>query len=205
MNAVFNDKMIYKLMKEGVKIVDPFDEDFLQPASIDLRLGSVRYKYLLEKYVLGEVIDEQKFAKEQFDSLVLKDGECAFVGIHERISIPNNAIGIVIPRSGITRLGLNVIVSYMNPGYSGHMPLTIVNHTGVTVTLKPGYRVVQLILLSMFEEPTKLYKDIEDVKYYDEKVEPSRLHMDKEISRLLDEVIEQETPSLYKLMKDASL
>jgi len=200
---VLNDKIIKQLIQKGEQVVHPFEEDNLQPASIDLRLGSTYYKYNLDNhYILGEVIDTEKVEKNKFKTLLLKSNEAAFIGIHEKITIPKNAIGIIFPRSSITRLGIQIITTYMNPGYSGYMPLTIINHTDLPITLKPGYRVAQLILLALNSLPEKQYKDSDDTKYYNEDVEYSKLHTDKELKQMLDEIIEEEAPILHKMIKN---
>lgn len=202
MSSVLNDKTIKSLFEKGVKLVDPFIDEALQPASIDLRLGNSHYKYKLEQYILGDAVSEDLVVKEEFQELTLKDNKCAHLGIKEKISIPDNVIGIVLPRSSITRLGVLIAPVYINPGYSGYIPITITNQSGMAITLKPDYRVVQLILWFLNEQPDKDYKSIEDSKYFDEHVDYSKLHLDKEIASMVDEIIKEESPYLYKKMTE---
>ena len=200
MNAAINDKAIKLLMSKGNRIVEPFDELSLQPASIDLKLGNTSYEYNLDKYILGDKIDEKLINERTFDSLPLESGKVVFVGIHEKISIPENTMGIIFPRSSITRLGIQVVSTYMNPGYTGHMPLTIINHTEYQVILKPGIRIVQLSLFFLNDRPDKLYKDINDKKYFEEKIAPSRLHTDQELNKAMGQILEREAPILHGMM-----
>jgi dCTP deaminase len=207
MSPVLNDKELKRLLAEGEKIVDPFEENNAQPASIDLRLGNIKYEYNLEKYVLGEEITDDQIDQQRFDKLILQGGDVAFVGIYEKMSIPENTIGVVFPRSSITRLGVQVVSTYMNPGYRGNMPLTIINHTRHQITLKPGYRVAQLVLFSLNEEPSKTYKKVVDCKYFDERVKPSRLNEDAELAELtktFDAILEKDAPILRKMVKKSS-
>ncbi len=200
MNAALNDKAIKLLMSNGNRIVEPFDELSLQPASIDLKLGNTSYEYNLDKYILGDKIDEKLINKKTFNSLPLESGKVVFVGIHEKISIPENTMGIIFPRSSITRLGIQIVSTYMNPGYTGYMPLTIINHTGYQVLLKPGIRIVQLSLFFLNDRPDKLYKDINDKKYFEEKVAPSKLHTDQELNKAMEQILEREAPILHGMM-----
>ncbi|MBF0235130.1 MAG: dCTP deaminase [Desulfamplus sp.] len=201
MKAALNDKAIKKVISDGIALVDPFEEENLQPASIDLRLGNIFYKYNLESYELGETIDDEQSFKETFEELKLKNGETAFVGLYEKMHIPLDTIGLIMPRSSITRLGIHIVPTYMNPGYSGNMPLTIINHTGLTITLKPMRRVVQLILFSLSSIPEKIYEDGSDSKYFNDNVMPSKLHNDHELEKMMDEILEKEAPILHKMTK----
>jgi len=201
MSSALSDKTIRSIISSGFNIVEPFDENSLQPASIDLKLGNIHYKYKVNEYILGEYLNDEIVDKEEFEELHLKHGEIAFIGINEKISIPQDTIGIIFPRSSITRLGIQIITTYMNPGYVGNMPLTIINHSRMEITLKPGYRVAQLVLISLTELPDINYKERTNAKYYNEKVDYSKLHTDKELEEMMDEILKQETPVLYKMMK----
>lgn len=195
-SCVLSDKAIEKLIAEGTKVVEPFEPKFLQPASIDLRLGNDRYAYDIDSYSLGEVIEQESIVRETFEQLTLAHGDTAFVGLYERISIPQNMMGIVFPRSSVTRLGIRIQTVYMNPGYIGIMPLTITNNMGIPLTLKPGKRVAQLVLFSLSEMPNRTYKNVDESKYYSENIEASKLHTDRELRELIDAVVKRSFSSL---------
>lgn len=195
-SCVLSDKAIEQLIAKGTKVVEPFEQQFLQPASIDLRLGNNRYAYDMGSYSLGDTIEQKNIIRETFEQLTLSHGDTAFVGLYERISIPQDTMGIVFPRSSITRLGIRIQTVYMNPGYVGIMPLTITNNMGVPLILKPGKRVAQLVLLSLGETPSRTYKNIDESKYYSENVEASKLHTDHELRELIDAIVKRSFSSL---------
>ncbi|MEW5800994.1 MAG: dCTP deaminase [bacterium] len=199
------DKDIKALMMEGVKIVDPFEESFLQPASIDLQLGNTLYTYSMEDYVLGEEIDDCKVEQNTLKEYTLLNGKVVYVGLHEKITIPENILGLIVPRSSITRLGISITPIYVNPGYRGQPPLTIVNNSGSNIILRPGTRAVQLLLFFLSGIPERIYGSAADAKYLDEKADYSKLHMDEEIKRAINEVLEQETSDLFKKVKEKIL
>ena len=176
--TALSDKTIKAMIDDGLKIVDPFDSACLQPASIDLRLGPTSYRYNLQQYVIGDVIQDDDVTHHTFDELSLNNGDVAYIGIFEKITIPSHTIGFVMPRSSITRLGIHIVPTFMNPGYTGFMPLTIVNHTGMPIILKPGSRVAQLVLFTLDSYPGRDYQDVRNPKYFDENVSPSKLHED---------------------------
>lgn len=198
MANIVTDKVIKNLITRGINIVEPVNEIAIQPASIDLRLGNILYEYNFHRYVLGETINEEDVIKQEFESYSLKNGETTFVGIFEKIYIPDNMIGIIFPRSSITRLGIHIVTTYMNPGYLGHMPLTITNQMGGEVILKPGYRVAQLVLWFLDEQPEKGYQDTE-AKYYDEQVNYSQLHRDEELLRSICEQSQMTEEQAFEL------
>lgn len=200
--SVLNDKTIKTLFSNGESPVEPFDVGCLQPASIDLKLGNLCYKYNIDSYILGERIDEEFVEKKEFETIDINPGEAAFIGIYEKIFIPKNTMGIIFPRSSITRLGIHIVTTYMNPGYTGYLPLTIINHSGIKVTLKPMCRVAQLVLFSLSEQPDINYREKDDAKYYNECVDHSKIHRDRELKALMEKILEKETPILNRMMKD---
>jgi dCTP deaminase len=177
-DGVLTDKDIKELISSGIKIVDPLEEDFIQPASIDLRLGDTLYKYDMQNYLLGEEIDDNKIKQEKFETHLLKNGNTIHIGLYETVDIPENTIGLIMPRSSITRLGIYIAPIYINPGYGGQMPLTIFNNSGSDITLKPGIRVVQLILFYLSGTPEKTYGDVTGAKYLNEKISSSTVRND---------------------------
>ena len=196
-SSALSDQVIRNLYARGFAVADPFDEQAVQPASIDLRLGNIRYSYRMEEYFLGNPIPEHTIIKDSFDVLTMEPRSTVFIGLYEKLSIPPNTIGFVFPRSSITRLGISIVPTYMNPGYKGYMPITITNNAEFPVKLKPVLRVVQLVLLSLVEPPTRAYSEQEGAKYYDEEVSPSSIARDVEVQDLVDQVISRKFPSLY--------
>lgn len=189
------DAEFRKLASEGCPIVTPFNESFVRPASLDLRLGCIEYKYKFEEYSLGQEISESDYEKSHFENLELTPGSAAFVGIEEEIRIPTDCIGFIFARSSITRLGLIIQPTYMNPGYSGRMPLTIINNTAFRVRLVPRVRVAQLLCARLNFPPVLSYAESDGSKYVGENVSASKLHTDAEIRAAIDAVLRKLVPT----------
>ena len=195
-NATFlTDGQMRLLAQSGHAVVEPFDETLLRPASMDLRLGDIRYRYKFENYTLGQDITDDDYERETFEELVLAPGESAFVGLSEVIHVPDNCIGFVFPRSSITRIGLTIPPVYMNPGYAGQMPITIVNSTAMRVKIVPRIRVAQLLCAKLSVSSRLPYDLDPKSKYVDEIVSPSLLHTDEEIRAALALVLQQTVPA----------
>ena len=166
------------------KIVSPFDGNALNSSSIDLRLGNEAYKYNLSSpYVLGEDIQDNIQEVSGFTEYTVEKGKTAFIGIKERLEMPSSMSGLIVPRSSVTRLGISISTIYVQPGYSGILPLTITNNSGVDVILRPGIRIAQLILQKVSFE-SESYDMQSDAKYIGENVSPSKLQYDADIEAL---------------------
>lgn len=200
MNCVLSEQAIRDLISQGIDIVSPFVAENLQSASIDLTLGDQTYEYKIGEYILGQDVEEV-VQHSSFDVMKLEVGKTAFVGLSEKISIPNDMIGIIFPRSSITRLGIHIGTSFINPGYEGVIPITITNNSSMSVTLSPGYKVVQMVVLRLSDVVENGYSKRNTSKYNDETVDHSRLQNDADIQSKIDEIIKKTSPTLFAMMK----
>lgn len=173
----------------ATRLVTPFDGRDVVPGGVDLRLGNRAYRYEFpDVYTLGDEAPAERV--ENFDRYTLEKGETGYIGLREKITMPTNLLGLLVPRSSVSRLGLGILPVVVHPGYSGTLPLTITNHTGRPVVLIPGIRVVQLVLFTT-EGANVSYADQEGVKYQNEDVAPSRLHQDYDLDRVNAIIIEK--------------
>jgi dCTP deaminase len=195
-NAAFlTDRQFRALAEAGHPVTDPFEVEFIRAASVDLRLGSTAYRYRFDSYHLGQEISDADYEHESFESLPLEPSQSAFVGLDATIKVPTDCVGFIFPRSSITRLGLVIPPVYMNPGYSGKMPLTIINNSPFKVELVPRVRVAQLVCARLDQAPAVAYHESEASKYLGEQISPSRLHTDDEIRSALERVLTKSFPS----------
>lgn len=200
MSCVLSDQAIRELLSDNINIVSPYVADNLQPASIDLTLGNQRYEYHLEEYVLGQDIEDH-VTHSTFDVITLERSETAFIGIAEKIVMPDDMIGIIFPRSSITRLGIHIGTSFINPGYEGVIPVTITNNSAMKISIAPGYKVVQMVVVRLSDVAETGYNKRNSSKYNDEVVDHSRLQDDADIQSKIDKIIQQMSPSLFAMMK----
>ncbi len=203
--GALSDKDIIALHRDGVDVVQPFFEEFIQPSSIDLRLGFMAYRYNMNDYVVGETIPDECVIRQQLDEdegLILRPGDTVHVSLYERLNLPENTMGIIFPRSSVTRLGLVIPPVYVNPGYKGKIPLTLFNASGTILRIKPLIRIAQLVLIGLSRHPQKAYADIEDQKYFNEEAKHSQIDKDREIREILDNLLRERYPALYELLKE---
>jgi dCTP deaminase len=165
------DKKIRQYIKGGKIKVEPFDENMIGPASLDIRLGN---KFRVFKTLEKEVIDVRDYYDDVYTRVETKDyiihigkysdlyilkndnvpiiihpGEFILASVYEYIELPDNIVGQIHGRSSIGRLGLIVHTSagYVDPGYKGYLTLEIINVNKVPIKIYPKTKVAQIVFI----------------------------------------------------------
>jgi dCTP deaminase len=171
------------------QLVEPFDPDNCEGATINLTLDPILKKYIsAEPLMLGKQVEETDYkvidlSKDQF---WLEPNESVLIQTHEFIQVPSDKAARIYERYGVKSLGLMISPAhYMNPGYRGKISLLAVNHTNVRFKLVPYVKICQLAIFNLSSEPLKPYEK-QDAHYMDSMdVSISKLHLDKEIQDFL--------------------
>lgn len=172
------------------EIVDPFDPELLQPASLDLRLS----RHLLTvngnlnrtpggwPTMDGMVIDpavapepranEEIEVSEYFD---LPPGMFVLGATFERVRMPVHLAGRVEGKSSIGRLGLAIhaTAGFIDPGFVGTITLELSNVNGCPIRLHPGMKICQLALLRMDAPPQAPYGSARNRNHYQQQHKPT--------------------------------
>lgn len=86
-------------------------------------------------------------------ALVLPHGVCIIGTSMEKVSLPDDIMVVVFPRSSTNRRGISLMMTGpVDAGYSGSLVLPLMNMKVETVTLKKGERVASLIFYRL-EQP----------------------------------------------------
>lgn len=171
---VLSDKDILKLQDRGTPLISPFDISRLRAASYDVTIDD-------EVAVLSEVTgvvnlsDQNKVnqiytVNHGLEGFVLKPGQYCLVALSETITLPDNLIAQVIPRTRFTRLGLLVAPQYCNPSYTGRLRIGILNVSGNNIQLEPKMSIAQIIFERLETTPTeqRLYRNQATAAYQGE-------------------------------------
>ena len=174
MAVLSNLEIISKIVDKEITI-EPFVYEHLQPASIDLTLDNVIKVFKKNKYTEKEIFDAySEDIKNNFEELsinehILKPNDFIIGQIQQKISLSKKYMGNIQNRNSIIRLGINVgLSSYINPGYSGKLPIVIKNIGNINIKLSPGMRICQLVIFDVFPEPSFDYSNKSDAKYQNE-------------------------------------
>ena len=124
-----------------------------QPAGVDLTLKAI--EEIVSPGYLGagktRTLSETRaiIPSSELPSYSLEPGKY-IIRYNEVITVPENAIALVLPRSSIMRCGVNLEKAVWDPGYSGRgMGLLIV---GNILQLDINARVGQLIFIQLTDE-----------------------------------------------------
>jgi dCTP deaminase len=156
--GILPDRMIHALLETGAIIpASEPDEDQVQPASIDLRLGEVAYRVRASflpgpDTTVAERIDDLKLHEIQLgDGAVLETGCVYIVPLLESLALPANIGGAANPKSSTGRLDVftRVIADQtrgfdrINAGYHGPLYAEISPRT-FPVLVREGSRLSQI-------------------------------------------------------------
>jgi len=187
---------VYRMIKAGELVIEPFElrEELTPPASIDLRVSArtVKYSFQNDEYLIGERIEEDEGLTEDLVGNIysLDPGNGAIFILYEKIILPPTLAAIVLPRSSLTRLGVGLQPTYLNPGYQGNCPVLLTNHATFTVKIPfregIGPRLAQVLFLKLGSLPHRKYGEGLDEKYQDELGIPARFDRDVDIVQLLE-------------------
>ena len=129
----------------------PFDEDCINPASVDLRISTV------------EVITLQGVERANPERIVLSPGDAVLVCTIERIRMSYDCAGTVYLKSSLARQGLDhALAGFVDPGFRGQLTLEL--HAHCPIVLTHGQRIIQLVINRLEAEPEMLYNG----KYQDQ-------------------------------------
>ena len=141
---------IKKELKSGRVVINPFHEDQIGPASIDLTLDDEFRVFLGNQSI--RITDDADFTKVtrvvKQKSYKLKPGESILGITRETIKLPSDMCGWLQGRSRFARLGLSVHItaSFIQPGIHNRQVFEITNVGPVTLELVAGERIGQLVL-----------------------------------------------------------
>lgn len=146
------------LRKLGPSILDPFDPSRVQPASIDMTLGS---SFLRLGRSFGEVIDPA--SKATYPSKHKTEGDYWLYPGHltlamtaEKVCVPADLLGRFDGKSSLARLGLltHVTAGFIDPGFRGFITLELLNVALSPILLRPGMAIGQ-ISFEMLDVPAE--------------------------------------------------
>jgi len=176
---ILSDTDLLERLGEGDLVVDPIDDldTQVQPASIDMRLGSEFLEFQRTNIPCihpnrAEEVDEyvRETYVEEGDEFILHPGDFVLGTTKERVEIPDDLVATVEGRSSLGRLAVVVhaTAGFVDPGYRGQITLELSNLGAAPVALSPGMRVSQLVFTELKSTSTRPYGSERGSKYQDQ-------------------------------------
>ena len=154
--SVLSDGTIRRLVSEGHVLIEPWDDTMVQPASIDLRLGTsfrVFHNHRITAIDLAEPPRNltELVEVEDDESFVIHPGEFVLGRTQEHVELPDDIVARIEGKSSLGRLGLIVhaTAGFVDPGFKGTLTLEITNLTRVPIILWPGKPIAQLSFMAL--------------------------------------------------------
>lgn len=175
---ILSDKAIMSLLQKGTLSITPLQDNQIQPASVDIRLGntfSIVEDSSTAILTLSEKILYKKIRAEKY---LLMPGQFVLATTMEYIKLPNNLTAFVEGRSSLGRMGLFIQnAGWVDPGFSGEITLELFNANRCAIELQTGRRIGQLVFAQMDQEALHPYRG----KYQEQRdATGSKVYLDEE-------------------------
>ena len=173
---ILSDADLLDRLENGDLVVEPIDDldTQIQPASIDLRLGSefLEFQRTNIPCIHPNAEDEvEDYVAETYvepgDEFILHPGDFVLGTTKERVEIPDDLVAHVEGRSSLGRLAIVVhaTAGLADPGFEGRITLELSNLGAAPVALSPGMRVSQLTFTELSSPAARPYGEERGSKY----------------------------------------
>jgi dCTP deaminase len=174
---VLSDRTIARLLAEGRIEIDPYDDELLQPSSVDVRVDRYFRVFHNNRYPFIDVREHQEDLTELVEitedrAFILHPGEFVLGSTLERIRLPDDLVARLDGKSSLGRLGLLIhsTAGFVDPGWNGHVTLELSNVANLPVTIYPGMKIGQISFVQLSEPAETPYgSDALGSKYQDQR------------------------------------
>ncbi|MBU1017359.1 dCTP deaminase [Patescibacteria group bacterium] len=169
---ILSDKNIKEALARGDINICPFDEKYLQPASVDLHLDK---HFLTFDTKSNCVIDPKKPMDDMMKEIVIDEnlpfvlhpGKFALGLIYETTGVSSKYVGRLEGKSSIGRMGLliHITAGFLDPGNSLKMTLELHNTANMPILLYYKMPIAQMAFEELSSECQKPYSKKMGSKY----------------------------------------
>ena len=154
--VILSDRSLREAIAAGRLVVDPLDDDAIQPSSIDVRLDNrfrvfytARHPYIDVKQPMDDLTELVEVKPD--DAFILHPGEFVLGSTLEQVGIPPDLAARLEGKSSLGRLGLmtHSTAGFLDPGFTGHVTLELSNVANLPITLYPGMRIGQIAVFQL--------------------------------------------------------
>lgn len=156
---ILSDQSIKSMLNTKELTIEPITGEQIQPASVDVRLGT-HFLKIDENSIEGLSLDKPaKYVELESQEIIIPPLTFLLATTKEYIKLPNNLTAFVEGRSSIGRLGLFIQnAGWVDPGFEGEITLELFNANRLPIRLQSGRRIAQLVFAQMDEAAEEPYR-----------------------------------------------
>ncbi len=139
---ILSDRDIKKALKKGQITIEPLFPNSIQPASVDLHLGSDFLIFRTDQHTAidpREPLDDimEKVSIDDKRQFIIHPGQFALGMTYENIGVANDMVGRLEGKSSLGRIGLiiHATAGYLDPGNRLKMTLELHNIANLPIKL----------------------------------------------------------------------
>lgn len=185
--SVLSDRDIRAALESGSIGIRPFNDDDVQPSSVDLHLDRSFRVFRNNRYAFIDVRQPQPDLTELLrvadeEPFILHPGEFVLGQTLEWVELAGDLVARLEGKSSLGRLGLLIhsTAGYVDPGWRGNLTLELSNVANLPIALYHGMKIGQISFLQMSSPVERLYGSPELGSKYQGQSEPtaSAFHRD---------------------------
>ena len=153
---LLSDRDIRAQIVDGRVRLDPFDDEMIQPSSVDVRLDRYFRVFENHRYPHIDPAEDQPDLTRAVEPdgpepFILHPGEFVLGSTYEVVTLPDDVAARLEGKSSLGRLGLltHSTAGFIDPGFSGHVTLELSNVATLPIKLWPGMKIGQLCLFRL--------------------------------------------------------
>ena len=153
---IFSDRSIREAIESGVIVIDPYEPSFVQPSSVDLRVGNgfrvfVNHRYSQIDPRAPQADLTQLVEVDSEEPFMLHPGEFVLGSTLERIKLSDDLVARLEGKSSLGRLGLLIhsTAGFIDPGFEGHITLELSNVATLPIAIYPEMKIGQISFYQM--------------------------------------------------------
>ncbi len=156
---ILSDKTIKALLASGQLGIEPLTPAQIQPASVDIRLGTSFSQLVTELNSTVKMDAPIEYRTIQTESFVLQPKQFVLATTMEYFRLPDNMTAFVEGRSSLGRLGLFIQnAGWVDPGFEGEITLELFNACEHPIELVSGRRIGQLVFAQLDRDAENPYR-----------------------------------------------
>ena len=147
---LLSDRDIRDEIARGRVVLEPYDEEMIQPSSVDIRLDRFFRVFENHRYPHIDPAEDQpeltrSVQPEGEEPFILHPGEFVLGSTYEVVTLPDDVAARLEGKSSLGRLGLltHSTAGFIDPGFSGHVTLELSNVATLPIKLWPGMKIGQ--------------------------------------------------------------